>query len=63
MYNDGTQPSIVSNDKLTFTATGTSATVSNAGLVTATATTGVTTIEIVVTSKTSLTSSAVVTVA
>lgn len=63
MYNDGTAPSIISNSKLTFTASGTSATVSNAGLVTATSTTGVTTIEIVVTDKTNLTSSAVVTVA
>lgn len=63
MYSDGTQPSLVDNTKLTFTASGSSATVDANGIVTAKTTDGVTTIEIVVKDKTSLTASCVVDVA
>ena len=62
MYSDGTQPSLVDNTKLTFTKTGTSASVDANGVVTASSTDGVTTIEIVVKDKTSLTASCVVSV-
>lgn len=68
MYNDGTQPSLVDNAKLTFTKEGTSASVDTAtGKVTAdrtgsTASDKITTIEINVTSKTELSAQAVVTV-
>ena len=62
MYNDGTQPSLIDNTKLTFTASGTSATVDNNGVVTAKTTDGVTTIEIVAKGKTALTTACVVNV-
>jgi len=61
-YGDGTMPSTIDNSKLTFTATGSSATVDTSGVVTASSTTGVTTIEIVVTDKPELTTACVVTV-
>lgn len=60
MYNDGTQPSLVDNSKLTFTAKGTSAKVDTDGVITAQTTDGVTTIEIVAKDKTSLTTACVV---
>lgn len=60
MYNDGTQPSLVDNAKLTFTKSGDSAKVEN-GKVTAMSE-GTTTIEINVTSKPELSAQAVVTV-
>lgn len=62
MYSDGTQPSLIDNTKLTFTASGTSATVDNNGVVTAKTTDGVTTIEIVAKGKTALTTACVVNV-
>lgn len=63
MYNNGTQPSIVDNSKLTFTVkSGTSATVSTAGVVTAGSTTGITVIEIVATQKNTLSTTCTVTV-
>lgn len=62
MYSDGTQPSLIDNTKLTFTASGTSATVDNNGVVTAKTTDGVTTIEIVAKGKTTLTTACVVNV-
>lgn len=60
MYSDGTQPSLVDNTKLTFTTSGSSATVNANGVVTSKTTDGITTIEIVVKDKTSLTASCVV---
>lgn len=60
MYTDSTQPSLVDNTKLTFTASGTSATVDNNGVVTTKTTDGITTIEIVAKDKTSLTTACVV---
>lgn len=62
MYSDGTQPSLIDNTKLTFTASGTSATVNDNGVVTAKTTDGVTTIEIVAKGKTTLTTACVVNV-
>ena len=63
VYGGAVAPKTIDNSKLTFTATGSSATVSTAGVVTADAsTTGVTTIEVAVTSKPTLTSALVVTV-
>lgn len=63
IYNDGTVPSIIDNSLLTFTsATQATATVSNAGVVTAVAS-GESVIEVVVTDKTTITANAVVTVA
>lgn len=60
MYNGATAPKVIDNSKITFTVADSSiASVSSAGVVTANAT-GTTTIEAVVTSKTSLTSAAVV---
>lgn len=63
-YNDGTSPSLLDNSLLTFTSeTPATATVtSNGGVVTAVAT-GTTVIDVVVTSKTSLATNCVVTVA
>lgn len=63
MYGSGTAPKLLDNAKLTFTATGAGATVSNAGVVTAsTESTERTTIEVVVTSKPTLSAQCVVTV-
>lgn len=61
MYNNGTQPTLVDNTKLTFTATG-NATVSTDGVVSAGSIAGVTTVEVVVTEKPELTSACVVNV-
>ena len=58
--NDGTT-TVIDNSNFTFTATGSSATVSTAGVITASST-GTTTIEVVATSQTSLTTACVVTV-
>lgn len=60
MYNDGTQPSLVDNTKLTFTASGTSAIVDNNGVITSKTTDGITTIEIVAKGKPTLTTACVV---
>lgn len=60
MYSDGTQPSLIDNSKLTFTASGTSAKVDTEGVITAQTSDGVTTIEIVAKDKTSLTTACVV---
>lgn len=62
LYNNGTQPTLIDNTKLTFTATG-NATVSADGVVSAGSQTGVTTIEIVATDSPTLTTACVVTVA
>ena len=61
LYGGVKAPRRIDNSKLTFVATGDSATVSE-GVVTATSTTGTTTVEITVTSKPSLSAQAVVTV-
>lgn len=60
MYSDGTQPSLIDNSKLTFTASGTSAKVDTDGVITAQTSDGITTIEIVAKDKTSLTTACVV---
>lgn len=63
MYNDGTQPKLLDNSKLTFTS-GTTATATvgaNTGIVTAVAS-GTSNIEVVVTSKSTLTATCLVTV-
>lgn len=61
MYNDNTQPKLLDNKKLTFTATGDGATVDTDGVVTA-GDSGTATIEVVVTSAPELSAYAVVTV-
>lgn len=61
LFNNGTQPALVDNSKLTFTATGDSATVNTSGVITAVSS-GVTTVEVVATDDTSLTTACVVTV-
>ena len=58
--NDGTT-TVIDNSNFTFTATGSSATVSTAGVITASSN-GTTTIEVVATSQASLTTACVVTV-
>ena len=62
MYTDGTQPSKIDPSLLTFSADGTSATVSATGLVTAGDTAGQTIIDIIATAKPTLAAKAVVTV-
>ncbi len=62
MYTDGTAPMLVDPSLLTFTADGTSATVDNAGVVTAGDTAGQTIIDIVASGATNLVAKAVVTV-
>lgn len=62
MYGGITAPRLIDNAKLTFTASGSSASVSTNGVVTASST-GTTTINVVVTGRTSLSASATVTVA
>ena len=63
MYNDGTQPKLLDNSKLTFTSgtTGTATVGANTGIVTAVAM-GTSNIEVVVTSKSTLTANCLVTV-
>ena len=63
MYNDGTQPKLLDNSKLTFTSgtTGTATVGANTGIVTAVAS-GTSNIEVVVTSKPALTANCLVTV-
>jgi len=63
MYNDGTQPKLLDNSKLTFTSgtVGTATVGANTGIVTAVAS-GTSNIEVVVTSKSTLTANCLVTV-